>query len=53
MATLNGETAYIAYFDEQPDTVTFLETDDGLITELYLIRNPDKLTTVPTRHALD
>ncbi len=53
VATLNGETAYIAYFDEQPDTVTFLETDDGLITELYLIRNPDKLTTVPTRHALD
>jgi RNA polymerase sigma-70 factor (ECF subfamily) len=53
MATLNGETAYIAYFDEQPDTVTFLETADGVITELYLIRNPDKLTTVPTRHVLD
>ena len=48
MATLNGETAFIAYFDDEPDTVAFLETTDGLITELYLIRNPDKLGTVPT-----
>jgi RNA polymerase sigma-70 factor (ECF subfamily) len=53
MATLNGETAYILYFDDEPDTVTFLDTTDGLITDLYLIRNPDKLTTVPPRHALD
>jgi RNA polymerase sigma-70 factor (ECF subfamily) len=49
MATLNGETAYIAYFDDEPDTVAFLKSDGGLISELYLIRNPDKLGAIPPR----
>ncbi|MEU4608822.1 RNA polymerase sigma-70 factor [Kribbella sp. NPDC023972] len=52
VATLNGETAFIAYYDEEPDTVTFLESTEGRISGLYLIRNPDKLTTVPSRHEL-
>ncbi|GAA3106010.1 RNA polymerase sigma-70 factor (ECF subfamily) [Kribbella aluminosa] len=43
MATLNDERAYVAYFDDQPDTVTFMTSTDGRITQLYLIRNPDKL----------
>ena len=43
MGTLNGEIAYIAYDGEVPDTVAFLKTEGGLINELYLIRNPDKL----------
>ncbi|WP_329002090.1 RNA polymerase sigma-70 factor [Kribbella sp. NBC_00709] len=43
MGTLNGEIAYIAYDGDEPDTVAFLKTEDGLINELYLIRNPDKL----------
>ncbi|WP_371404080.1 RNA polymerase sigma-70 factor [Kribbella sp. NBC_00662] len=43
MGTLNGEIAYIAYDGDAPDTVAFLKSDDGLISELYLIRNPDKL----------
>lgn len=46
MGTLNGEIAYIAYDGDVPDTVAFLKTSDGLISELYLIRNPDKLTHV-------
>ncbi|TDW19695.1 RNA polymerase sigma-70 factor [Kribbella kalugense] len=46
MGTLNGEIAYIAYDGDEPDTVAFLKTSDGLISELYLIRNPDKLTHV-------
>jgi RNA polymerase sigma-70 factor, ECF subfamily len=46
MGTLNGEIAYIAYDGEVPDTVAFLKTEDGLINELYLIRNPDKLEHV-------
>jgi RNA polymerase sigma-70 factor (ECF subfamily) len=53
MATLNDDLAFIAYFGDQPDTVAFLKSDDGLISELYLIRNPDKLGTVPARHTLD
>ncbi|GAA1155314.1 RNA polymerase sigma-70 factor [Kribbella jejuensis] len=47
VASLNDELAYIAYFDDQPDTVTFMKSTDGRITELYLIRNPDKLSHVP------
>jgi RNA polymerase sigma-70 factor (ECF subfamily) len=47
MGTLNGEVAYIAYDGDVPDTVAFLETSDGRISELYLIRNPDKLGQVP------
>ncbi|MER7249309.1 RNA polymerase sigma-70 factor [Kribbella sp. NPDC000426] len=43
MGTLNGEVAYIAYDGDAPDTVAFLKTEGGLINELYLIRNPDKL----------
>jgi RNA polymerase sigma-70 factor (ECF subfamily) len=46
MGTLNGEVAYIAYDGDEPDTVAFLETTDGLISDLYLIRNPDKLGQV-------
>jgi RNA polymerase sigma-70 factor (ECF subfamily) len=46
MGTLNGEIAYIAYDRDKPDTVAFLKTGDGRITELYLIRNPDKLAHV-------
>ncbi|TDD58076.1 RNA polymerase sigma-70 factor [Kribbella antibiotica] len=52
-AALNGELALVAYFGDEPDTVAFLQTSGELITELYLIRNPDKLTTVPARHALE
>jgi RNA polymerase sigma-70 factor (ECF subfamily) len=46
MITLNGETAVIAYDGDQPDSVAFLQTDNGRITELYLVRNPDKLEHV-------
>ena len=46
MGTLNGEVAYIAYDGDEPDTVAFLEVSDGLISDLYLIRNPDKLRQV-------
>ncbi|MFG1628651.1 RNA polymerase sigma-70 factor [Kribbella sp. NPDC049227] len=53
MGTLNGETAAIAYDGDVPDTVAFFDMTDGLITELYLVRNPDKLTAVPPRHTLD
>ncbi|MGZ0152102.1 RNA polymerase sigma-70 factor [Kribbella sp. WER1] len=53
VATLNDERAYIAYYDDEPDTVTFLKSTDGRITALYLIRNPDKLGTVPLLHTLE
>ncbi|WP_405060920.1 RNA polymerase sigma-70 factor [Kribbella sp. NBC_01505] len=52
-AALNGEVALVVYFGDEADTVAFVQTSGELITELYLIRNPDKLTTVPARHALE
>jgi RNA polymerase sigma-70 factor (ECF subfamily) len=45
---LNGELAIAAYDGDIPDTVGFLELGDGgVITDLYLVRNPDKLGSVP------
>ncbi|HET6742444.1 MAG TPA: RNA polymerase sigma-70 factor [Kribbella sp.] len=46
LGTLNGETAFVAYDGDEPDTVAFLKSTDGRITDLYLIRNPDKLEHV-------
>lgn len=34
------------YVDEKLDVVAILRTDGGLVRELYLVRNPDKLATV-------
>ncbi|MEU8226433.1 RNA polymerase sigma-70 factor [Kribbella sp. NPDC048915] len=50
---LNDDLAFVAYYDDEPDTVTFLKTDGDRITELYLIRNPDKLGTLPLLHELE
>jgi RNA polymerase sigma-70 factor, ECF subfamily len=44
---LNGELAIVAFDGDTPDTVGFLELGDGGITDLYLMRNPDKLGGVP------
>ncbi len=48
MLELNGEPAIVGYDGDVPDTVGFMEmTADGLITDIYLMRNPDKLGFVP------
>lgn len=45
---LNGEPAFVSYVDGEVDSVGFLEIDEaGVITEIYLVRNPDKLGTIP------
>jgi RNA polymerase sigma-70 factor (TIGR02957 family) len=41
---VNGQPALIVRLDGQPDTVIGLRMDDGLITELYAVRNPEKLS---------
>ncbi|GAA1655443.1 RNA polymerase sigma-70 factor [Kribbella alba] len=52
LAELNGEQAFIAYSGDEVDTVGYLELDeDGRIYEIYVIRNPDKLTAIPPRTA--
>lgn len=50
---LNGEHALIAYAGDVVDSVAFLELNtDGVIDQIYLVRNPDKLTAIPPRDKL-
>ena len=41
---VNGQPALVVRFDDVLDTVVGVRIDDGLITELYAVRNPDKLS---------
>jgi RNA polymerase sigma-70 factor (TIGR02957 family) len=43
-AQVNGQPALILRFDDAVDTVVTLRIDDGLITALYAVRNPEKLS---------
>src|SRR5690348_5117036 len=43
-AQVNGFPALIIRFDDEIDTVIAVRTDDGLITGLYAVRNPEKLS---------
>jgi RNA polymerase sigma-70 factor, ECF subfamily len=45
---VNGEEAFVAYNGDEVDSVGFLEVDEqGVINEIYLVRNPDKLGGLP------
>lgn len=44
LAQVNGYPALILRFNGEIDTVTTLRMDDGLITGLYAVRNPEKLS---------
>jgi RNA polymerase sigma-70 factor (ECF subfamily) len=53
ITTLNGELAFVAYDGEVVDSVGFVEINAaGLIDHLYVVRNPDKLTTIPPKDQL-
>jgi len=43
-AQVNGYPALIVRFNGAIDTVIALRIDDGLITGLYAVRNPEKLS---------
>ncbi len=47
LLVVNGEQALVGYAGDDPDIVGFVESDDTGITEIYLIRNPDKLAAIP------
>jgi RNA polymerase sigma-70 factor (ECF subfamily) len=50
---VNGEQAFIAYDGELVDSVAFLELDAGnVISKIYVVRNPDKLQSIPPKAAL-
>ncbi|MFC0628954.1 RNA polymerase sigma-70 factor [Kribbella deserti] len=51
--TVNGEQALVTYMDGELDNVSFVELDEsGLITDFYVVRNPDKLTGFPALNQL-
>jgi RNA polymerase sigma-70 factor (ECF subfamily) len=43
-AQVNGYPALILRFDDEIDTVVAVRMDDGLVTGLYAVRNPEKLS---------
>ena len=51
-AQVNGYPALILRLDGEVDTVVALRIDDGLITGLYSVRNPEKLSHMERETAL-
>lgn len=52
VAIYNSAPAMIVYFNDRPDTVVTVELVDGTITNLYAVRNPEKLGGVTVRRAI-
>ncbi|MCB0923003.1 MAG: RNA polymerase sigma-70 factor [Mycobacterium sp.] len=46
IAQYNRSPAVLVYRDERPDSVLLIEVIDGTITNLYAMRNPEKLVSV-------
>jgi len=51
-AQVNGYPALVVRFDGKLDTVMALRIDDGLITGVYAVRNPEKLSHMGQETAL-
>ena len=47
ITTINGAAGVIAYAGGQPITAFTFDIEDGTITAIYVIRNPDKLRHLP------
>jgi hypothetical protein len=50
--TLNGSPALIVRRDGEIDGTVTMRLEDGLVTELYFVRNPEKLSNVERETAL-
>lgn len=45
---VNSQEAFVAYLGDEVDTVGFAELNDqGLVSQIYMVRNPDKLGALP------
>ncbi|MEV4539158.1 RNA polymerase sigma-70 factor [Asanoa sp. NPDC049518] len=49
---INGSPALIIRIDGEVDNVVAVRIDDGLVTGLYIVRNPDKLSRVERETAV-
>lgn len=47
--TVNGAAGLFLYLDDELDAVFTVVTENGLVTEIYSVRNPEKLTGVDVR----
>ncbi|MBQ5946436.1 RNA polymerase sigma factor SigJ [Massilia sp. ST3] len=47
MACVNGEPGLIRYIDGKLDSVQSFCIDEGKISRIYVVRNPDKLQSIP------
>jgi RNA polymerase sigma-70 factor (TIGR02957 family) len=52
LAPVNGRPALIISLDGELDSVVSVRIDDGLITALYSVRNPDKLSHLDRQTAM-
>jgi hypothetical protein len=52
LAQVNGYPALILRIDGEIDTVIAVRIDDGLVTGLYGVRNPEKLSHMERETAL-
>jgi RNA polymerase sigma-70 factor (ECF subfamily) len=49
---INGGPALVIRIDGEIDNVVAMRIDDGLVTGLYIVRNPHKLTNLKRETAL-
>ena len=52
LAQINGRPALILRLDGEIESVVALRIDDGLVTGLYVVRNPEKLSHVEQETAV-
>jgi RNA polymerase sigma-70 factor (ECF subfamily) len=45
-AWINGSPGLLRYIDDMLESAQVLETEDGRIREIYVVRNPDKLKAI-------
>ena len=51
-AQVNGYPALLVRLDDRVETVMAVRVEDGLITELYAVRNPEKLSRMARETAV-
>ncbi|MFG3657390.1 hypothetical protein [Streptomyces sp. NPDC047706] len=51
-AEVNGHPGLFLHVGDEIDTVVAVRVDDGLITGLYAVRNPEKLSRIDRATAL-
>ncbi|WP_419994347.1 RNA polymerase sigma-70 factor [Streptomyces boninensis] len=52
LAVVNGRPALVLRYEGEVDTVLSMRVEDGLITGIYIVRNPEKLSRVEAETAL-